>query len=73
MTRHLGRRLARLEKGAGMKRSVMLVVEKLDGLDVDAELAAQGRNVGPGEELMVIATGIYRDPAPGSGLPHDAQ
>ncbi len=58
MTRYLGRRLARLEKGAGMKRSVMLVVEKLDGLDVDAELAAQGRNIGPDDELVVVATGV---------------
>ncbi len=58
MTKHLGRRLARLEKGAGGKRSVFLVVEKLDGLDVDAELAAQGRNVGPDDELVVVATGV---------------
>ena len=54
MTRYLGRRLARLEKGAGRKRSVMLVVEKLDGLDVDAELTAQGLNIGPGDELAQI-------------------
>ena len=58
MTKHLGRRLARLEKGAGMKRSVMLVVEKLDGLDVDAELAAPGLLIGPGDELVVVATGV---------------
>jgi len=58
MTKHIGRRLARLEKGAGVKRSVMLVVEKLDGLDVDAELAAQGRSVGPDDELVVVATGV---------------
>ncbi len=58
MTRYLGRRLARLEKGAGRQRLVMLVVEKLDGLDVDAELAAQGRSVGPDDELVVVETGV---------------
>ena len=58
MTRYLGRRLARLENGAGMKRLVLLAVEKLDGLDVDAELAAQSRNIGPGDELVVVATGV---------------
>ena len=64
MTKHLGRRLARLEKGAGSHRMVLLAVEKLDGLDIDAELAAQGRSVGPGDELMVVATGVpKRNPA----------
>ncbi len=58
MTKHFGRRLARLEKCAGGKRSVFLVVEKLDGLDVDAELTAQGLLIGPGDELVVVATGV---------------
>ncbi len=56
MTKHLGRRLARLEKGAGRKRLVLLAVKKLDCLDV--ELAAQGRNVGHDDELVVVATGV---------------
>ena len=58
MTKHLGRRLVRLEKGAGRKRMVLLAVEKLSGLDVDAELAAQGLNIGHGDELVVVATGV---------------
>ena len=64
MTR-LGRRLARLEKNSGGKRMVLLAVEALDGLDIDAELAAQGRSVGPDDEPVVIATGVpKRNPAP---------
>ncbi len=58
MTKHLGRRLARLENGAGRKRLVLLAVEKLEGLDVDAELIAQGLNIGPDDELVVVATGV---------------
>ncbi len=69
MTRHLGRRLARLEKGAGRKRLVLLAVEKLDGLDVDAELTAQGRNIGHDDELVVVATGVpARSPVPVTNL-----
>ncbi len=68
MTKHLGRRPACLENGAGRKRLVLLAVEKLDGLDVDAELAAQGRNVGPDDEL-VVATGVpARSPGPVTNL-----
>ena len=69
MTKHLGRRLACLENGAGRKRLVLLAVEKLDGLDVDAELASQGRNVGPDDELVVVATGVpARSPGPVTNL-----
>ena len=63
MTKHLGRRLARLEDGAGRKRLVLLAVEKLDGLDVDAELNGQGLNIGPGDELVVVATGVPQQQA----------
>ncbi len=69
MTRYFGRRLARLEKGAGRKRLVLLAVEKLDGLDVDAELAAQGRSVEHDDELVVVATGVpARSPGPVTNL-----
>ena len=72
MTRHFGRRLARLEKGAGRQRLVLLAVEKLDGLDVDAELTAQGRNIGPDDELVVVATGVpKRNPAPTQAITGD--
>ena len=46
-----------LEKGAGGQR-VMLVVEKLEGLDVDAEIAAQGLAGVAGDALVVVATGV---------------